>query len=50
MKELLERFNLFVLVVFLTTAAATAETAQLIVSGQTRAFLLERPVAQGLSD
>src|SRR4051794_15373897 len=41
-----EKFTLFVLLVLLTSAAA-AETAQLIVSGQTRAFLLKRPVAQG---
>ena len=47
MNRSFEKFTLFVLFVFLTAAAATAETAQLIVGGQTRAFLLERPVAQG---
>src|SRR4051812_31385436 len=41
------KFTVFVLSTFMTAAAATAEPAQLIVSGQIRAFLLERPAAQG---
>jgi polyhydroxybutyrate depolymerase len=45
--RLIAKITLFVLVSFLTASAVAAEKVQLIVSGQVREFLLERPVAQG---
>ena len=45
--RLIETITLLVLLAFLTASAGAAETVQLTVGGQVRAFLLERPVAQG---